>query len=280
MPFAETARSADARTYLFVPGDRPDRFDKGWRSAADALILDLEDAVLPADKTVARGHIARWLNPAHPVWIRCNAAGTEWFAGDVELAGLPGVAGVMLAKAEAVPPELEQLSRSRGVPLIPLIETAEGLHRAPDLARAAGILRLAFGSIDFQVDVGLEGEDDALLFARSQLVMASRLARIGRPLDGVTADVKDEARLRAEAHRARRLGFGGKLCIHPNQVAAVHDCLMPSADQCAWAKRVLAAVRAGAPGATTVDGKLVDSPVVKQAERIVALAATGARAVT
>ncbi|MET3918393.1 citrate lyase subunit beta/citryl-CoA lyase [Variovorax sp. OAS795] len=265
-------RSADARTFLFVPGDRPERFDKGFGSSADALILDLEDAVLPEKKTTARALVASWLHPDRPVWIRCNAAGTPWFAQDMELAALPGIAGVMLPKAEAIPGGLAELSARLALPIIPLIETAEGLHRALDTARCAGVLRLAFGSIDFQVDLGLDGEDDALLFARSQLVMVSRLAQIGRPLDGVTADVRNQELLRSETLRARRLGFGGKLCIHPGQVATVHECLAPSSEQRAWAERVLAAVREGAPGATTVDGKLVDLPVVKKAEQIAAMA--------
>ena len=273
MPSAALARSADARTILFVPGDRPERFDKGWSSPADALILDLEDAVLPERKAQARAEVARWLSPARPVWIRCNAVGTDWFEQDMELATRPGIAGVMLPKAEAIPAELAAVVSRSGIPIIPLIETAEGLHRALDTARSAGVLRLAFGSIDFQVDLGLDGEDDALLFARSQLVMVSRLAGIGRPLDGVTADVQNHALLRGDALRARRLGFGGKLCIHPSQIQTVHDCLAPTAGEREWAERVLAAVRDGAPGATTVDGKLVDFPVVKKAEQIMKMAA-------
>ena len=257
-----------SRSYLFVPGDRPERFDKAWASAADEVILDLEDAVAPAHKGRARDAIAGWLDRARPVWLRVNAVDTEWFADDLRLARAPGVAGVMLSKAEAVPGELATLHQARGVAVIALIETALGLAHARELATAPAVQRLAFGALDFQADLGIEGDDDALLFFRSQLVWQSRLAGLAPPVDGVTVAIGDEVVLTRDALRARRLGFGAKLCIHPRQLEVVHAAFAPDDAQRAWAQRVLAALEAGGAGAVALDGRMVDRPVALKAQRI------------
>lgn len=259
------------RSYLFVPGDRPERFDKAWGSQADALILDLEDAVLPSKKVEARNAIANWLVPEKRVWIRINPVDTQWFADDIQLLSSAGVEGVILPKAESFPEELQQLVKARNLSVIPLIETALGLDSAREMASASGVLRLAFGSIDFQVDTGIEGDDDALLYARSHLVHVSRLANIGRPVDGVTSDIQSRDRLVEDTRRSRRLGYGAKLCIHPSQIETVHEFLSPSLNERDWAEEVLRVMGAGDTGALTVRGKMVDAPVVKKAERIVSL---------
>lgn len=258
------------RSYLFVPGDRPERFDKAWGSAADAVILDLEDAVSPPRKAEARGFVDEWLDTGRSVWVRCNACDTPWFAEDLRLAGRPGLAGFVLPKAEEIPAPLLAAVRDHGIGLMPLIETAQGIAKAESLAQHPEVVRLAFGALDLQVDLGIEGDDDALLFFRSRLVLASRLANKPAPVDGVTPSIDDPEALRSDTVRARRLGFGARLCIHPHQIATVHGILAPSAEARQWAARVVAAMAASADGAVTVDGKMVDRPVLLRAQAILA----------
>ena len=160
-----------ARSYLFVPGDRPERFDKAWASDADEIIIDLEDAVAPASKAQARHSVADWLDPHRRVWLRVNAVDSAWFDDDLRLACEPGLAGIVLPKAEAVPDALlNSMQQGRIGGVVTLIETAEGLRRAREIGATAGVRRLAFGSLDVQVDLGIEGDEDELLFFRSQLI--------------------------------------------------------------------------------------------------------------
>ena len=157
--------------------------------------------------------------------------------------------------------------------LIPLVESAVGFKNLSVLAETATVERLAFGSIDFQVDTGIEGEDDALAYFRSQLVLASRIANIHPPLDGVTTDLTDSEWLRRDALRAKRFGFGGKLCIHPRQVAPVNQVFLPNEEEIAWARAVIDAANQGGAAVVTVEGKMIDKPVVAKAERIISAAA-------
>ncbi len=254
------------RSLLFVPGARPDRFDKAAAAGADAIVMDLEDAVAPTDKASARENIRHWLTPERRAVIRINAADTEWFSDDLSLAALPGVVAVMLPKAERVE-DIVTVMQAGAARLLPLIETAAGLAAAMQIASAPGVQCLAFGSIDFQVDLGMrEATEDDLIVFRSQLILASRLAGIAAPIDGVTTSIDDTERLRIDVARARRLGFGGKLCIHPRQVAEVHRGFAPDAAAVVWARRVVAAAADGA--VVTVDGKMVDKPVLLRAEAI------------
>ena len=266
-----------ARSYLFVPGNRPERFDKACAAGADAIIVDLEDAVPPAEKAAARAAVARWMSPAQPVLVRINAAGTEWFAADLELCRSPGVAGVMLPKAERIEDVLAVARAAGDRTVLPLIETAVGFQHAQVIAKTQGVQRLAFGSIDFQLDLGIDGEGEELLHFRSHLVLVSRIAGVQPPVDGVSTALDDPERLRADTLRARRLGFGAKLCIHPKQVAIVNACFRPSADEIAWARRVLEAAGAAHGAAVAVDGKMVDLPVIRKAQEIVASADSGAQ---
>ena len=269
---------APARSYLFVPGNRPDRFDKALASGADVVILDLEDAVAPADKPAARESIRAWLRTAAGrVALRVNAASTEWFEADLALCGLPGVMAVLLPKAERV----EDIARTAaalttGAAVIPIIETAIGISRAQQLAAASSVQRLAFGTLDFAVDLGLSldetGTQEELASFRSHLVLVSRIAQLQPPIDGVTTALDDAGRLEADVRRARRFGFGAKLCIHPRQIEIVHRAFAPTPAERAWAERVLAAIAASGGAAVQVDGRMVDRPVVLQAEAIVAAA--------
>ncbi|MEP7182783.1 MAG: CoA ester lyase [Betaproteobacteria bacterium] len=258
-----------ARSYLFVPGMRPERFGKAVASGAHAVIVDLEDAVPPADKERARAAVAGALSPAQPVLVRINAAGTPWFDDDVSLCRHAGVAGVVLPKAE----DAAVIARIRGgvgeaVAILPLVESAQGLWNVLALARAPGVARLLFGSIDYQVDLGLR--DDELLHARSQLVLVSRVAGLPAPVDGVTTAIDDADAIRRDTDRARALGFGGKLCIHPKQVEFVNTAFRPTAGEVAWATRVVAADAAAGGAAVAVDGKMVDRPVLLKAREILA----------
>jgi citrate lyase subunit beta / citryl-CoA lyase len=257
------------RSYLFVPGNRPDRFAKAFSAGADAVIIDLEDAVPPAQKAEGRKAAVSWLSAGKPTLLRLNGAVSEWFQSDLELCALPGVAGILLPKAERV----EDLARVKeganpGTPILPLIETAQGFWNALALARAPAVQRLIFGEIDFQLDLAIKGDDEELLFFRSQLVLVSRLAEIQPPIAGINTAINDLESLRADTLRSARLGFGGKLLIHPKQIAVVHECFKPSAEQIAWAKWVLEAAAASHGAAVAMNGELVDRPVILKAQTI------------
>ncbi len=271
-----------ARTFLFVPGDRPERYTRALASCAGAVIIDLEDAVAPERKDTARTQIAEGFatlpGDAHGrLLVRVNAADTPWHAEDralvARLAAQGLLAGVVLPKAERAT-DLAALAQAIGptAALLPLIESVAGLDAVDALAASPQVLRLVFGHLDFQADAGMAcGPDEAeLVPVRLALVLASRRAGLAPPVDGVTADWRDATRLTAEASRARRGGFGAKLCIHPDQVASVAAAFTPSADELAWARRVRDAVRAAGGGVVNVDGRMVDGPVVKLAERLLA----------
>jgi len=272
-----------ARTFLFVPADRPERHARALATKAGGVIVDLEDAVAPERKAAAREQLRASfaaLSAAERgrLLVRINARGTPWFDGDRalvgELAAEGLIAGVVLPKAERAA-DLQQLAAGIGPNgvLVPLIESAAGLEAARELAAAPQVLRLAFGNLDFQADLGLacDADEAELLPVRLALVLASRRAGLAAPIDGVTPDWRNAARLEADAARARRGGFGAKLCIHPDQVVPVHAALGPGADELAWARRVMDATQAARGGVVSLDGRMVDAPVVRLAERLLAL---------
>jgi citrate lyase subunit beta/citryl-CoA lyase len=266
---AASAAPSWARSFLFVPADRPERIAKAWASGADAVIVDLEDAVAPAAKDAARAALAGVLNPAWPVIVRINAAGSPWFAEDLRLCAMRGVGAVMLPKAEEASALLDLLAAiDEATPILPLIETARGLWNALELARVRRVQRLAFGPLDFQLDLGLSGGDDELAIFRAQLVLASRVADILAPVDGPTTAIDDVEKVQSDALRARRAGFGAKLAIHPQQISVINTAFDPGAEEMAWAQRVFAAACKAQGGAFALDGKMVDRPVLARAERI------------
>lgn len=269
------------RSYLFVPGNRAERFGKALASGADAVVLDLEDAVTPDDKASARDGVARYLESVDGALrarlvVRINDAATPWFADDLAMLVAARAQGVMLPKAETV----HSVARVRGacpeIGVLALIESARGILNAEALAAADGVSRLVFGTLDFALDLDLVDDLSAgplgLDAAASRLAWASRAAELPPPVAGVTADVDDPTRLRADFARARAHGFGAKLCIHPKQVPLVHDALRPSAPELDWARRVLAAAE-GSSGAGQVDGRMVDKPVLQRARHLLARAA-------
>jgi citrate lyase subunit beta/citryl-CoA lyase len=203
--------------------------------------------------------------------VRLNGVDTPWFADDLTLAARPGVMAVMLPKAERADDFARVRDAVPSAALLPLIETAGGIDRVREIAGAAGVQRLVFGSIDLQLDLGISGDGEELLLFRSQLVLASRLAQLAPPVDGVSTAIDDPVALQADAVRARRLGFGGKLCIHPRQVATVNDAFSPDASEIAWARRVVAAAAHADGAAVAVDGKMVDRPVLLRAQALLRL---------
>ena len=267
------------RSALFVPATRADRIPKALASGADAVIVDLEDAVAPQDKDAARlalqaaldsGGIAAGAGGRVPLWVRVNAA-SPWMEADLALcARHAAVQAVMMPKAETAAQMQAAFETGGGKPLLALIETAAGYARRDELAAHPAVTRLAFGSIDFQLDLGIAGEGDALLMFRSGLVLASRLAELPAPLDGVTVEVADPQPVAADAARARALGFGGKLCIHPQQVGPVNAAFSPSTAEIEWALQVVSACQAAAGAAVAVDGKMVDKPVLLRAQALLA----------
>ncbi|MEU9507165.1 CoA ester lyase [Micromonospora sp. NPDC048170] len=266
---ATTARRSveTARTLLFVPGSRPDRFGRAVAAGADEVILDLEDAISGPDKPAARQWVRDWLCGTGAAAVRINA-GREQADDLTALAGVPGLTAVLVAKAED-PDVLQMVGDRLGVPVLALIESARGVARAREVAAAPAVARLAIGTVDLALDLGAEEAWEPLLSARAELVLASRLAGLPGPVDGVSAGLDDEREVSTATERARALGFTGKLCVHPRQVSPVHRALRPSADRVAWATRVLAATDAGS-SAGRVGAEMVDLPVRLRAERILA----------
>lgn len=257
------------RSYLFVPASRPERIGKALAAGAGAVIVDLEDAVAPDAKLEARHALANWLAQASgSILVRVNAADSDWFADDLALCGHASVAGVVLPKAERRADLAHASAIAAGKRLYPLIETAAGYDAVRNLASAPGVERLVFGSIDFQVDLGIDGELDELLMFRTGLVLASRLAGLRSPVDGVSTAIDDADTLRADVVRSKKLGFGAKLCIHPKQVAVVNAAYRPSDAERDWARRVLDATAKSGGAAVAVDGKMVDKPVILRARSI------------
>lgn len=267
---------ARACTFLFVPGHRPDRFEKALQSGADAVILDLEDAVPLSDKAKARDAITRgwqaWTSTQRArVLIRINAlSGSEAMADLAWLGTLEGLSAVMVPKAESVA-ELQRVSQAgpAQMRLIPLIETAQGVLALNAIAQAPHVLRLALGHLDLQADLGMacDADEAELGPVRFQLVLASRCADLPPPIDGVTTSTQDMALVQADAARSRRFGFFAKLCIHPAQLQPVRAAFKPTAVQRDWALRVLAAEVLAGGGAFSVDGKMVDPPVLRLARQ-------------
>lgn len=267
--------AAQYRSFLFVPGNRPERFVKALDSGADAVIVDLEDAVAPASKDEARDAVAAWLSPERPVMIRVNACDTPWFDRDAELGKLRGVAGIVLPKTESAADVIALVSRTKSrMPVFPLIESAKGMFNALEIAKAPFVHQLMFGTLDFCADMNMATDDDVLDPFRANLAMISKVAGIRAPIDGVTPAIDDAHALHAETLNGKRRGFAGKLCIHPKQVATVNACYAPSESEVDWAKRVLDAFTNAKGAAIAVDGKMVDRPVVLRAQTIL----EGARA--
>jgi citrate lyase subunit beta/citryl-CoA lyase len=261
-----------ARSYLFVPANRPERFAKAFASGADAVIIDLEDAVAPDQKQAARAALAHWCGASHAdaaeLVVRINDEASAWFGADLELLRALPRCTVMLPKAESAE-QLERLAVALGpgASVIALIESAAGLLAVDAIATASCVRRLAFGTLDYALDLGLTDDPRGLLYPASRIALASRVAGRASPIAGITTAIGDDAMLRSDVELARACGFGAKLCIHPRQIDTLHALLAPTAQQRDWAARVIAAAES-ATGAVQVDGKMVDRPVLLRASAI------------
>jgi citrate lyase subunit beta/citryl-CoA lyase len=252
---------------LFVPANRAERISKAWQSGADGVIIDLEDAVAPEQKRSARTLLSQRPEHLQNAIVRINGTGTPWFADDLTMLRDMPFMGVMLPKAETADDVALLLDLlGRPVPVLLLVETTGGIARLHSILRAKGVWGAAFGSLDYALDLGSEHKWEALLAARSELVFACRRARLPPPLDGVSTAVDRDEPVARDARRARALGFGGKLVIHPRQVKPVFSAFRPSADDILWAERVVAAAQNSA--AVQVDGRMVDRPIIERARRI------------
>ena len=260
------------RSALFVPATRPERIPKALQSGADAVIVDLEDAVAEDLKARALANLDTFLetHPQARVLVRINAPQHRQQAADLELCRRqPGVVAVLLPKAESA--AQVELAAACGKPVWPIIESAKGLLELPAIARAPGVERLSFGALDLGLDLGLASDTAAaqrmLDQARYGILLHSTLAQLAPPLDSVFADIKNTEGMTRMAADARDMGFGGLLCIHPSQVALIHAAYMPRQDELDWARRVVDAVACGG-GVFVVDGQMVDAPVIGLARRV------------
>lgn len=279
------------RSFLFAPGNHARRVEKCLTLGADAVILDLEDAVANAEKAATRSVVVEALQRPRRCqgYVRVNSLGTQWSHGDFVAVVAKGVDGIIVPKVESAGDLqtaewlLTALERERGLPeggidLIPIIETAAGFSNLASVARAARrTRRLSFGAGDFTLDVGITWSRDEieLLPYRTAFVVQSRAAGLEPPLDTVWVSLKDPEGFQRSVQRAKDLGFQGKLCIHPDQVPVVNECFQPTDAELAHARKVLAAfAQAERDGlaAIQVDGQFVDYPIVYRAERLIARA--------
>ncbi len=268
------------RSLMFVPGHRQNMLDKAVTLPLDVALLDLEDGVPPAEKATARELVARILGrPASgPTrYVRINPLWTEWAEADLEAIARPGLAGVVLPKVSDAD-EVRQLAARLppDVRIMPSVESARGLLDAPAIARASPrVSGVLFGAEDFANDLGLpaarEAEASELLYARSAIVVACAAANVAS-IDGIWPDIRDADGLRRDALRARRLGFTGKSCVHPDQIAAINEAFSPSPEDVEDARSVVAAfeeAQARGEGAIALGGQLVDPPIVERARRAI-----------
>jgi (S)-citramalyl-CoA lyase len=274
-----TSLLTTATCLLFVPGHRKDRFDKACSASPQGVVIDLEDAVPPAEKNAARHAVAQFIREqagkvGAPILVRINAPGTR--AGLDDLAAIADGAlacdGLVLPKTES-PRDiaiLRALDRAT-LPLMAIIETAAGLIAAPDIAKVlTGRDAFGFGGADLSADLGSDFAFEPLLWARGQVIAAAASGSVGAVFDVPFLDIKDEAGLVHETRRVRALGFTGKLAIHPDQVRPVVAAFKPSEDEIAHARRVIEALRNAKGGVATVDGRMIDAPVARAAERTLA----------
>jgi citrate lyase subunit beta/citryl-CoA lyase len=258
------------RSYLFAPGHNEKLLEKVFDAGADAVILDLEDAV-PADaKDTARAMVADALTE-HPAWVRINASQTPPAADD--LAAVAALAhGVRIPKVESVSDVRWVAERAPGKPLLCAIETAKGVANAIRIAEEPSVELLALGGIDLQKDLGVANLGAPLHYARSHLVVAARAAGIAPPIDSVYPYLGDNEGLRREAAWSRSLGFFGKSAVHPAQLPAIHAVFAPHADEVQWAQEVLAAFDASSGAAVRLPtGEFVDLPVAERARNVLQL---------
>ncbi|MEO6201226.1 MAG: CoA ester lyase [Cryobacterium sp.] len=258
-----------ARSWLLVPATKPETFDEAVASRADAVILDIEDAVDPLNKPEARRAVAEWLRAGGRAWVRINDVTTPYWAEDIaELRGSPNLLGVVLAKTESAE-QVENTSERLGgaVPVVALIESALGIEEATSIARAAGVFRLAFGSGDFRRDTGMSADPEAMAYPRARLVVASRVGNLPGPIDGPTVGTGHPI-LREQSAITVSMGMTGKLCLAAEQTHVVNEVISPSPSDVLWALDFLSDFESR--GRVVRDGS--DLPRLGRAQKIEKLA--------
>ena len=279
------------RTYLFAPGNHERQVEKALGLGADVVILDLEDAVAVSEKKSTRGLINKTLKQSRncAVFVRVNAYDTEFCYGDICSIVSENLDGIVLPKLESLEDLrsidwlLGNLEQERGLPngsidLMPIIETAVGLVNIREIARAdTRVKRLAFGGGDYTRDLGMEWtlKEDELLPVRSEMVLASRFGKLEPPVDTVFIHIKEHDAFRSSCSNILRLGFQGKMCIHPDQVPVTNETFTPDPEEVKWSQRVIdefeKAEKAGI-ASIQIDGYFVDYPIVEKAQRTVDIA--------
>ena len=265
-----TSSNDACRSWLYAPGDNPKLVERVFTIGADAVILDLEDSVRPENKGRARSLVAATLQ-THSGWARINRPGTEDARRDLEAVASCAI-GLRIPKVETA----EEIDWVRlfcpDLPLIATIETALGVEAAAEIASHPAVVALALGAADLTLDLSLGGDDLELLYVRSQMVIVSRAAGIGPPIDSVYLDTGDLEGLSRASQRARRLGFFGKSAIHPRQVPVINEAFTPTADDVAAAQAIVDAFTASHGEPTTHAGLFIDAPVADRAHAIIRLA--------
>ncbi len=269
------------RSFLFAPGSKPDLFSKAIATGADVVCVDLEDAVAPALKAAARAPSVAFLAAGDG---KCERAlrinPVRSLDGARDLAALanhaPIVGGLLVLTKVDDAEELRIIDAlltelGSGLELIPLIETARGLDAVMEIASAPRVACLLFGAVDLAAELGIPIEHEPLLYARSRLVHAAKRAAVG-VFDVPSLDFRNLEGVRAESEVAKRLGFTGKAVLHPSNVAVVNDVFTPSIAEIAQAEAVIAAFKASPTGLVVLDGKLIEKPVVRASERVLARA--------
>ncbi len=272
------------RSHLYVPGDRGDRQAKAFSRGADALIVDLEDAVRPAAKLGARQLVAEWLatidRPGVPVWVRINPG--ELREGDVRaVAVASSLTGLVLAKAERVDEliDLDRLLTSMGskARVAPLVESAVGVVNAVSIAAGPRVSVLHLGEVDLAADLRItpSADEHEWLYVRSQVVLASRAAGIDAPVAPVSVNFTDVERFQESSHALRNLGFGGRACIHPAQVAVANGAFSPTPEELRWAKGIVSHHGSDSMSATRdAAGNMIDEAVLRRARDLLTVAST------
>ena len=279
------------RTYLFAPGNHERRVEKALGLGSDVVILDLEDAVAVSEKEKTRHLITKRLQQTRncAVFVRINAYDTDFCFGDIYSIVSENLDGIVLPKLESaadlksVDWFLGNLERERdltrgSIELMPIIETAKGAVAIRDIAKASSrVRRLAFGGGDYTKDLSMEWTltEEELLPIRSEFVLASRYGELEPPIDTVFIHIKEHTAYLKSCQNVLKLGFQGKMCIHPDQVAVTNKTFTPSNEEVVWSKRVISEFeRAEAEGVASiqVDGYFVDYPIVEKAQRIVDMA--------
>ncbi|MGO2020503.1 HpcH/HpaI aldolase/citrate lyase family protein [Psychrobacter sp. FME61] len=258
------------KTWLFVPATRIDRVVKAFNSGADAVIVDLEDAVAAEDKAQARKALQQYHDSAdyQPVWLRINKAGSDAFIQDIQLCQqLPNLAGIVLAKCET-PLDIEQAHQGTGLPVIALIESARGLYQIDAMAKMSGLAAFSYGFLDLcndlRVQVDTPAADIVANQIRYQLVLTSKVHQLAPPIDTVYPDFHDDEGLNDRVQLWSQMGMSGMLCIHPKQVVVVQQTLRPTDEAVLFAQQVVTEYERSGQAVFKIDGQMVDAPVIQR----------------